>query len=255
MSNYAICQSPTKRLDTDLISSDQLKKSASPSYSSLKPTKDPVPAAVETMQTDNTNNLTIKVIREKGKRRKKHTPSNNYNLAAKLDNTSSHSSNSTTSSPLSSAGSTPKQAWPLSPDIEPTTNTLRPIAPSEEVNMTRKIESEPSYYPSLVFSGPHVSNSVFLPKTSPIAPHARAPGPKMVKQKSAIREESDGVSAKQFTYDMWADHFSGHVMYSEGRDADYSKSFFAIQPQASPSYGELNKTVYNGNVTGVSGMN
>jgi hypothetical protein len=256
MSNYAICQSQPKRLDTDVISSDQLKKSASPSYSSLKPTKDPVPAPIETPQTVDTNNLTIKVIREKGKRRKKHTPSNNSNLAAKLEVSSSHSSNSTPSSPLSPSGSTPKQACPVSPDIDPTTSTLRPTAPSEDVNMTSKIENKPLYYPSLVFSGPHVSNSIFLTKTSPIAPHARAPGSKVVKQKSAVREENDGVSAKHFTYDMWADPFSGHVMYSEGRDADYSKSFFAIQPLASPSYGrELNKTGYNGNVTGVSGMN
>ncbi|KAJ3702573.1 hypothetical protein LUZ61_006278 [Rhynchospora tenuis] len=256
MAKYPICQSTPKVVDTDLISSDPLKKPATSSYSSLKPTKDPVATTFETPQSDNTNNLTIKVVREKGKRRKKRAPSNNSNLAAKLEVSSSHSGNSTPSSPLSPSGSTPKQSWLLSPNSDPTANPFKPSSATEEVKMTNKIVNEPAYFPSLVFSGPHVNNSIFLAKTSPIAPHARAPGPKVVKEKSSKREENEVVSTKEFTYDMWADHLSGHFMYTDGRDADPSKSFFAIQPQAPPSYsGNLNKNGFNGNVTGVSGMN
>ncbi|KAG6528050.1 hypothetical protein ZIOFF_010188 [Zingiber officinale] len=68
---------------------------------------------VDRYQTPQHGSLTIKVVREKGRRRKRRATG--AGLAAQLEVSSSQSGNSTSSSPVSSNASTPKKAWSVSP--------------------------------------------------------------------------------------------------------------------------------------------
>ncbi|EXB55923.1 hypothetical protein L484_008274 [Morus notabilis] len=89
--------------------------------------------------------------------------------------------------------------------------------------------------PNVLFSSP------FLASSSPIPPHARAPGSKLCGQKNTKEEEKASVGiGDEYTYDIWGDHFSRlHLMgksknvssfFSKTPDND-SDSFFVKGPQ------------------------
>ncbi|RZR85947.1 hypothetical protein BHM03_00013026 [Ensete ventricosum] len=185
------------------------------------------------LEAPQSGGLTIRVVKEKGRRRKKRTIGSRF--AAKLEVSSSQSGNSTPSSPLSPSASTPKQAWPLSPKSGITTfagvsseekqqkkhdavdATGIRVSETEEHRrqspVTAKSAGNQTTSPSSVNSSGSVwfAHSAAAPSVlatnSPIAPSARAPGPKSSKDKAIKMEENDGVE-KEFTYDIWGHHFA-----------------------------------------------
>ncbi|KAJ8493554.1 hypothetical protein OPV22_015275 [Ensete ventricosum] len=217
------------------------------------------------LEAPQSGGLTIRVVKEKGRRRKKRTIGSRF--AAKLEVSSSQSGNSTPSSPLSPSASTPKQAWPLSPKSGITTfagvsseekqqkkhdavdATGIRVSETEEHRrqspVTAKSAGNQTTSPSSVNSSGSVwfAHSAAAPSVlatnSPIAPSARAPGPKSSKDKAIKMEENDGVE-KEFTYDIWGHHFadsflvrqkeftSNMVDASEGD----SQSFFVRDPRS-----------------------
>uniref|UniRef100_J3LKR4 Uncharacterized protein n=1 Tax=Oryza brachyantha TaxID=4533 RepID=J3LKR4_ORYBR len=215
---------------------------------------------------ENSGNLTIRVARDKGKRRKRKV--GGAGLAAKFEVSSSHSGNSTPSSPLSPS-STPKQGWSFSGTPSELKHNSRLEATSdiearppstknnhEKTSWLQTAKEQPSAQPSVTSVNPSPSPSPSatapmkawrspLPSSStPIAPHSRAPGSNLMKDKAVKR--TDGAAAatkkKDFTYDIWGDHFSGHLlgrakevapcykMFAASEGA--SNSFFAREPQA-----------------------
>ncbi|PKA49126.1 hypothetical protein AXF42_Ash010811 [Apostasia shenzhenica] len=187
------------------------------------------------------SNLTIRVVRDKGRRRKRRTTG--AGLAAKFDVSSSQSGNSTPSSPLSSNTSTPKQILSQSPppvdqpcveeieehssryeqDIGISSELKKPESakccnnewPSSDLCLSPLITNtsrKPSLLQSATFPGPGwripgAGDSSFLALMSPIAPHARAPGSKLCRDENTKGERND-VIGKHFTYDIWGNHFS-----------------------------------------------
>lgn len=254
MTQHGVLDSP-KRTE-EIHSYDHQKKSTtlSPTTSPDKTIEDP--GLIEAPQT---NNLTIKVVKEKGRRRKRKAYGVGW--AAKFEVSSSHSGNSTPSSPLSPSSSTPKQGWPISPE----TTVESPFAREpEEPKYQKKDSSEntgevkvaaaekhfenkrtpcpreqPSTTPKSAGKAPILPSPTFLAPSSPIAPHARAPGSKLMKENAAKAPEND-VAEKKFVYDIWGDHFTGHLLgkpkevLREAVDASEgdSQSFFAREPQS-----------------------
>ncbi|XP_020104726.1 uncharacterized protein LOC109721486 [Ananas comosus] len=254
VTQHGVLDSP-KRTE-EIHSYDHQKKSTtlSPTTSSDKTNEDP--GLIEAPQT---NNLTIKVVKEKGRRRKRKAYGVGW--AAKFEVSSSHSGNSTPSSPLSPSSSTPKQGWPISPE----TTVESPFAREpEEPKYQKKDSSEntgeakvaaaekrfenkrtpcpreqPSTTPKSAGKAPILPSPTFLAPSSPIAPHARAPGSKLMKENAAKAPEND-VAEKKFVYDIWGDHFTGHLLgkpkevLREAVDASEgdSQSFFAREPQS-----------------------
>lgn len=219
-----------------------------------------------TVETPQHSSLTIRVVREKGRRRKRRATG--AGLAAQLEVSSSQSGNSTPSSPLSSNASTPKQAWSVSPrsDIPYTGLSLEQrhykMHDSEITTPGRVLESDKQCkmvgtvlsqrqspanlnslrhpatpivnFPEYGFNCHHIGSSSILAPCSPIAPPARAPGPKNSMDKSMKVEESHGV-IKEHTYDIWGNNFSDNFLVRRkelGMSADAlegdSQSFFAI---------------------------
>uniref|UniRef100_A0ACD5TV38 Uncharacterized protein n=1 Tax=Avena sativa TaxID=4498 RepID=A0ACD5TV38_AVESA len=217
----------------------------------------PVEDKVSSEATQNSGNLTIRVGRDKGRRRKRKV--GGAGLAAKFEVSSSHSGNSTPSSPLS-PGLTPKQGWSFSgaPSELKQKNKLESRldvearAPStgnhKEKNGWSRTAKEQQPAPSAAASlNPLASSAALttacrspvLAASSPIAPHARAPGSNLMKDKVVKRDE--GVTEKEFTYDIWGNHFSGHLLGKAKEVKPYqlfdasegaSHSFFAREPEA-----------------------
>jgi hypothetical protein len=88
--------------------------------------------------------------------------------------------------------------------------------------------------PSLHYSSPLSSTST---STSTIAPIARAPGAKLLNQRSVKVDEKVGG---EYTYDIWGDHFSELHLVGSPKDnttmktiatEDNSNSFFVGGPQ------------------------
>ncbi|RRT82551.1 hypothetical protein B296_00012966, partial [Ensete ventricosum] len=217
------------------------------------------------LEAPQSGGLTIRVVKEKGRRRKKRTIGSRF--AAKLEVSSSQSGNSTPSSPLSPSASTPKQAWPLSPKSGITTfagvsseekqqkkhdavdATGIRVSETEEHRkqspVTAKSAGNQTTSPSSVNSSGSVwfAHSAAAPSVlatnSPIAPSARAPGPKSSKDKAIKMEENDGVE-KEFTYDIWGHHFADSFLVRQKEftsnmlDASEgdSHSFFVRDPRS-----------------------
>lgn len=174
-------------------------------------------------------NLTIRIARDKGKRRKRKV--GGAGLAGKFEVSSSHSGNSTPSSPLSQC-STPKQGWSFSGtpselkheskletgfDVEATTSSTG--SNRERKTWSQVAKEQPrsrSASPGTISpSAPALTTTAWcspmLATSSPIAPHARAPGSNLVKDKAVKRGEGAKLK-KDYTYDIWGDHFPANLL-------------------------------------------
>jgi len=243
----------SKSTDDKNNSDEQLHTTSTVSVSPKNPVEDKVSG--EAPQTS--ENLTIRIARDKGKRRKRKV--GGAGLAGKFEVSSSHSGNSTPSSPLSQ-GSTPKQGWSFSGapselkhdnkletgfDVEATTSsaganrekkTWSQVAKEQPRSRSASPGTTSSSAPGLITTA---WRSPMLAISSPIALHARAPGSNLVKDKAVKRGEGAGLK-KDFTYDIWGDHFPANLLgiarngapckmpvASEGA----SYSLFAREPQ------------------------
>lgn len=271
---YPICQSGLhdnpKRMQVKQDSDHQKKTTFSSPTSTRKPVEFLDSDMPETRQN---GNLTIRIVKEKGRRRKKKTIG--AGLAAKVEVSSSQSGNSTPSSPLTPNAATPKQVWPSSLDAtdnsflgisedqkhqkkhdvdvpmgarvreaEKRGGNTRLLSAQEQPPVSRKSTERSALLPSATcpssrWCAPALAAPSFLAATSPIAPHARAPGSKLSKDK-AVKGEQNDVLGKEFTYDIWGDHFSDQLLgmpkefTSRVLDASEgdSQSFFARDPQS-----------------------
>ncbi|XP_042382588.1 uncharacterized protein LOC121975188 isoform X1 [Zingiber officinale] len=171
------------------------------------------------------DSLTIR-IKEKGRRRKRRS-NGSAGFLVKQEVSSSQSGNSTPSSPLSSNASTPKQAWPLSPEPGDT-----PFAGGSSSEPEHQRILSQRQYPAPKSTGKQTP-------ASPVAPYARAPGPNNSQKKAMKVAKNDGVG-EQYSYDIWGNHFYNNFF---GRPKEMSRkmhdtsegdhqSFFAIDPQS-----------------------
>ncbi|XP_019431577.1 PREDICTED: uncharacterized protein LOC109338737 [Lupinus angustifolius] len=208
------------------------------------------PTAVQSSDTTKASsqpgNLMVKTGKEKSRRRKKKS------LGAKLASSlsevsSSHSGNSTPSSPLSPAVSASlKSNWPLSPDlVQPyleahrlitqvpaqnpyshkasastaKTNVLEPKVPvklssnkkvsSPQVphSVSKKAATIPVKIPPPPCPLPDKPSTFSSVRTSTVTVVARAPGLMLEKQKDGVEAPKVGV-ADEYAYDIWGDHLS-----------------------------------------------
>lgn len=220
-----------------------------------------------------TGNLTIKVIKEKVRRKKRGA--SGAGIAAKVEVSSSQSGNSTPSSPLSP--NTPsRQVWPLAaesgdvpiPGLISTQRDLRKhnaetstearaprvekqrkgtsLAPVQwKPSVNAKSSANPAILPGATCpmskqSSSPVSSPSFSSSHFPVAPpYARAPGPKSFKGKT-IEQEKNNEVPREFTYDIWGDHFPDKFMgkseevtakLPDASEGD-SQSFFARDPKS-----------------------
>ncbi|KAJ1298471.1 hypothetical protein BS78_01G456200 [Paspalum vaginatum] len=174
---------------------------------------------------ETSENLTIRIARDKGKRRKRKVGSTG--LAGKFEVSSSHSGNSTPSSPLSQS-STPKQGWSSSGtpselkrenkvdtgfDVEATTSSTR--TNREKKTWSQVAKEQPrsrSASPGITSpSTPAPSTSTPLSASSQIALHSRAPGSNLKKDK-AVKRDVGAKLKKDFTYDIWGDHLPRNLL-------------------------------------------
>ncbi|OEL23947.1 hypothetical protein BAE44_0015033 [Dichanthelium oligosanthes] len=226
---------------------EQLHTTSIVSVSPANPVEDK--ASREAPQTS--ENLTIRIARDKGKRRKRKV--GGAGLAGKFEVSSSHSGNSTPSSPLSQS-STPKQGWSFSGapselkhgnrietgfDVEATTSST---GTNREKKTWSQIAKE---QPRLRSASPGTTSpsapaltttawcSPMLATSSPIAPHARAPGSNLVKDKAVKRVEGAGLK-RDFQYDIWGDHFPANLL-GIARDAAVPRKMPAASEGASYS--------------------
>ncbi|XP_077212747.1 uncharacterized protein LOC143847845 isoform X2 [Tasmannia lanceolata] len=250
------------------VSDHQKKTQLSPSPSSSK--MKPMTVAENSIisEAPQTGNLTVRIEKERGKRRKRRAA-----LTGKLEASSSQSGNSTPSSPLSPLTSFIPKRTPLSPDIQQSVDShdhsfTRKINQSHEehvfeaVNDTRILEpkvSTKSYdhswpsvpkqvigksvlLPSATFpcrrAPSYVGTPLFSSPTA-IAPHARAPGSKVIEGKRTETEDTGG--RREFTYDIWGNHFSEFHLMGRPKEfsanisddlEDDSQSFFVRGPQS-----------------------
>lgn len=253
----------SKRADDKNKPDEQLHTTSTVSVSRGNPVEDK--ASREAPQTS--ENLTIRIARDKGKRRKRKVGAG---LAGKFEVSSSHSGNSTPSSPLSQS-STPKHGWsfsgaPSEPkhenkvesrfDVEATASPTRANHEKKKTwsqvakEQPRSRSASPgitSPPPSPAVTAPVAWRSPSLaPTSSPTAPQSRAPGSNLAKDKAVKRDVGAAAAAaapspkKEFTYDIWGDHFPGNLLVvareaaprkmpdaSEGA----SYSLFAREPQ------------------------
>ncbi|KDP31904.1 hypothetical protein JCGZ_12365 [Jatropha curcas] len=218
-------------------------------------------------------NLTVRIGKEKGRRRRKRK-GGTAGLAGLFEVSSSQSGNSTPSSPLSPTSVTPNRIWLSSSELDPVEarnaftqeadqqcaniQVAEPAsqepkvslehcsnncfsATSEQLSVPRETISKPILLPSATFPSavravPNLLYSSPSPaSTSPIAPHARAPGPKHYNQK---KKEKVG---DEYTYDIWGNHFSGLHLVDSSKGVktmktiateNNSNSFFVRGPQA-----------------------
>uniref|UniRef100_A0A0D9VQG5 Uncharacterized protein n=1 Tax=Leersia perrieri TaxID=77586 RepID=A0A0D9VQG5_9ORYZ len=251
-----------KRTENENNADEQLNTTSNISL----PTSNTVEDKVSVEAPENSGKLTIRVARDKGKRRKRKVGS--AGLASKFEVSSSQSGNSTPSSPLSPS-STPKQGWSFSgtpsdlkhsskhesgSDIEArppsTKNNNRektswlqtakgqPSAPAPPSVTSRNPSTSQSPSPSP--SAAALTNawrSPLLSSPSHIAPHCRAPGSNLMKDKAVNVKRSEGAATKKdFTYDIWGDHFSGHLLGKPREVAPCSYKMFAASEGASNSF-------------------
>ncbi|XP_068636662.1 uncharacterized protein [Aristolochia californica] len=189
--------------------------------------------------------LTVKTGRERGRRRKRRA-ARGSGLSGKLELTSSQSGNSTPSSPFSPVMSvTPKKTLP-SPDFDRPSGHFRErpsprtdededkdllveadssaklesmisvvccdnnwLLPAVNSSVLRRSGGRPVLLPSATFPGTSrcEPSARFLASTSPVTPHARAPGSKVCQDKRIAKEEKIGAR-EEFIYDIWGNHFS-----------------------------------------------
>ncbi|KAL7141362.1 hypothetical protein ABFS83_08G047800 [Erythranthe nasuta] len=229
--------------------------------------KQPQIASVENLDMQGkleSQNLKVKVGKEKGKRQRKKK--NNGAPALLFEVSSSQSGNSTPSSPLSPVTSPPpKRPWPLSPSVEAKSpfsqkidktkcspkvnildNEVRSNCAQEKPSLTKKVAGKAVLLPSATFPSAVRAvpawkcNSPFLAPKSTIAPHARAPGKKVQSPKNGGTEEKMAVVEQKYTYDIWGDHLFGLPLASQSKEVpskplscienDY-ESFFVRGPQ------------------------
>ncbi|KAK3023959.1 hypothetical protein RJ639_042849 [Escallonia herrerae] len=89
-------------------------------------------------------NLTVKVGKEKGRRRRRKR-SSNTGFTGQFEVSSSQSGNSTPSSPLSPVTSfTPKRSWPLSPDVDQFAETKNPFANVTDRRCEKSSDNQPT---------------------------------------------------------------------------------------------------------------
>lgn len=204
--------------------------------------------------------LTVKIGTEKRRKRRKRRGFG-AGLAGLPEVSSSQSGNSTPSSPVSPMPAfTPKRTSPQQPEKEEPIKSWTPfsfasIVPSrdsdddysnpslETPSALGKTFRRPVLLPSVTFPG--MGRSVpGMPCPSPsqspgllVSPHSRAPGSKLLNQKSARAEE---VSEDKFTYNIWGNHFSGLHLNFKSDEAiitgsvaseNGSNSFFVRGPQ------------------------
>ncbi|KAL3526762.1 hypothetical protein ACH5RR_011418 [Cinchona calisaya] len=120
------------------------------------------------------------------------------------------------------------------------------ITTVEKHDVLHKMPSKPVLLPSATFPQAGRPDSLwsrrpsFLASASTIAPHARAPGSKLHKQK-AVKPEEKTVAEEKFTYDIWGDHIFGLTLMDRSKEvsglqphvAEYkSDSFFVQGPQS-----------------------
>ncbi|PIN19129.1 hypothetical protein CDL12_08204 [Handroanthus impetiginosus] len=115
-------------------------------------------------------------------------------------------------------------------------NKNRCFSVQEKSSVTRKLAGKAVLLPSATFPSagrvtpPRTCHSPILASTSPIAPHARAPGTKFLDCKTENREKVD--SKEKFTYDIWGDHLFGlPLTYQSKQVSNMSESFFVRDPQ------------------------
>jgi hypothetical protein len=219
-------------------------------------------------------NLTVRTGKDKGRRRRKRKGVSAC-LTGLLEVSSSQSGNSTPSSPLSPVSATPNRLWSPSSDVEsvgvrnPFTlaacQQFERFQVSKSASKTVVVEPKGSikYHSYNYFSAtqerPSVPNKTFntpsaafpcsggaaptlhysspLSSTSTIAPIVRAPGAKLLNQRSVEVDEKVG---DEYTYDIWGDHFSGLYLAGSPKDTTMktigtegnSDTFFVRGPQA-----------------------
>jgi hypothetical protein len=241
----------SKRADDKNNQGEQVNTISTASVAPSSPVEDK--ASREAPQTS--ENLTIRISRDKGKRRKRKVGAG---LAAKFEVSSSHSGNSTPSS--LSPSSTPKQGLSSfgAPselkhenklesefDVEATTTSSGTNRGKKSWLQTAKVQPRlSSATPGNTLPSDTVMTSAWrspvLAISSPITPYARAPGSNLMKDKVLKRDEG-AAPKKEFTYDIWGHNFSGHLLGKAREVAPYnmfdasesgSCSFFAREPQA-----------------------
>ncbi|TYJ08133.1 hypothetical protein E1A91_A11G053600v1 [Gossypium mustelinum] len=210
----------------------------------------------DTKEAPQTGNLTIRIGKDKGRRRRKRKGG----FKELIEVSSSQSGNSTPSSPHSPTSVASNRTWPLSPDVEQSiesrnpfthlanqicekgkvpqpiskANVLGPKISVEHVSNNWYSSQEQPRIPRQNVSQPVLSYSATFPcasratastrsSSSPlasmsvIAPCARAPGSKLSDQK-IIKAERKGRMEDEYTYDIWGDHFSGLHLNGSSRD-------------------------------------
>lgn len=105
----------------------------------------------------------------------------------------------------------------------------------EKSAVLHKTNGNPVLLPSTGVPDPLFSCSPILASRSSIAPHARAPGPKLRSQKTD-KPEDKGEVMEKFTYDIWGDHASAlPLLGTRGLQPHVSEnnsdSFFVTGPQ------------------------
>ncbi|ONK74220.1 uncharacterized protein A4U43_C03F4030 [Asparagus officinalis] len=188
------------------------------------------PLPTEISESPETGNLTVKVVKERGRRRKRRV--NGGGIASKFEVSSSQSGNSTPSSPMSPNAFTPNSSF-SSQNHE----KKQELSFSEEPRVSEPQKNVGK--PVLLHSATFPSTSLFLASSSPIAPCARAPGSKLSKEKGTKTKE-DVAFGKEYVYDIWGNHFCGLLigkpkeLSSKVFDASKgdSQSFFTSDPQS-----------------------
>lgn len=219
-----------------------------PSLQSPPPTKIPIGElqSSEAPESPESCNLTVKVVKDRGRRRKRRAGGGA--LASKFEVSSSQSGNSTPSSPRSPTVSTPNSSFSSFGAVseEPNHEKQREFSLSNEQPVLkssgdsgRPVLLSSASFPSSARRAPGVSTSNLFASSSPIAPYARAPGSKLSKE-LRMQTEEDEAFGKQYTYDIWGNHFCGHLMgkpkellskVSDASEGD-SHSFFTRDPQS-----------------------
>lgn len=227
-------------------------------------------------------NLTVRIGKEKGRRRRKRKGAVT-GLTALFDLSSSQSGNSTPSSPLSPVMyMTTNSTWPPSPDANQSVEARNPFArvsdrPLKEVQVSlsdsgahmvehnvpgkhcsntnhfytqeqssapgrsasKLVLLPPPSFPCASRPVPRIQCTSPLASTSTVAPHARAPGSNLFKQKAVQTEEKARVG-NEYVYDIWGDHLSGLHLTGGLKDVtslnskfpeSNSDSFFLKGPQ------------------------
>ncbi|XP_010527126.1 PREDICTED: uncharacterized protein LOC104804508 [Tarenaya hassleriana] len=169
-------------------------------------------------------NLTVKTVRDKKKRRKKKKGVVTMRL---MEVSSSHSGNSTPTSPISPAiSATPEtDDHPFRRVEPPGSGPPRAAKPS--------VLSHSATFPCTATRSVTIGRS-----SSPLAPSARAPGAKLGGKESVKRKE-------EMWYDMWGDHLKGLNLMDKFKEVragkssglaedadDDSDSFFVKGPQS-----------------------